>query len=71
METGARRRTWIETLKLVPPSLSDNTADQERLFTALQKRLGTTAIQLDLDLARALPDLLRRWDYAPALRAYP
>jgi len=63
METGAGRRTWIEVLKLVPPSLSDNTADQERFITALQKRLGTSAIQLDLDLARALPALLRRWDY--------
>ncbi len=64
METGDSRNSWIETLELAPPSLSDNTADQERLLGALQKRLGGAVVHLDLTLVKALPTLLRRWDYA-------
>jgi len=64
METGDSRKTWIETLALEPPSLSDNTADQERLLGALQKRLGCAVAPLDLPLVETLPALLRRWDYA-------
>ena len=65
METDAIRSTWIETLTLAPPSLSDNTADQERLLGALQKRLGIAAIHLDLDpaLLAELPTILRRGHY--------
>ena len=64
METGDSRNAWIETLELAPPSLSDNTADQERLLGALQKRLGGAVAQLDLTLVATLPNLLRQWDYA-------
>ena len=64
METGNRRTTWIETLNLEPPSLSDNTADQERLLGALQKRLKSNAVHLDPALRAVLPMMLRRWDYA-------
>jgi uncharacterized 2Fe-2S/4Fe-4S cluster protein (DUF4445 family) len=64
METGDSRSAWIETLELAPPSLSDNTADQERLLGALQKRLGSVVVKLDLSLVEALPTLLRQWDYA-------
>ena len=59
METDATRSTWIEALTLAPPSLSDNTADQERLLGALKRRLGSAAIQLDPALAAQLPSLLR------------
>jgi uncharacterized 2Fe-2S/4Fe-4S cluster protein (DUF4445 family) len=64
METGDSRNAWIETLVLPPPSLSDNTADQERLLGVLQKRLGGAVAQLDLTLVATLPTQLRQWDYA-------
>ena len=64
METGDSRKTWVETLVLESPSLSDNTADQERLLGALQKRIGRSIAALDLTLVETLPALLRRWDYA-------
>ena len=64
METGDRCSTWVETLTLEPPSLSDNTGDQERLSGSLQKRLGGARVHLDLDLVRQLPHLMRRWNYA-------
>jgi len=62
MVTGDRTN-WIETLTLSPPSLSDNTADQERLLGALQKRLHGAVVELAPDLAWDLPKRLRRWDY--------
>ncbi len=54
---------WVQTLKLSLPSLKDNTADTDRLIQALKSRLGTDDIAVDLDLMRALPDVLRNADY--------
>jgi uncharacterized 2Fe-2S/4Fe-4S cluster protein (DUF4445 family) len=48
---------------LTPPTLQDNTADAERLIGALQDRLQTNAVCLDLDLLKKLPDRLRKWEY--------
>jgi uncharacterized 2Fe-2S/4Fe-4S cluster protein (DUF4445 family) len=62
MKTGDRP-SWLETLRLSPPSLSDNTADQERLIGALQKRFGEGTVQLDADLLADLPARLRRWNF--------
>jgi uncharacterized 2Fe-2S/4Fe-4S cluster protein (DUF4445 family) len=64
MATENARNSWIEAVTLAPPSLSDNTADQERLLNVLQKRLGSTAVRLDPDLVGGLPRGLRQWDYA-------
>ena len=54
---------WVQTLKLSLPSLNDNTADADRLIQALKSRLGADDIAVDLDLMRALPDILRNADY--------
>ncbi len=56
-------RTWIEPVTLSPPSLSDNTADADRLLNALKKRFQTNAIQADIELVRLLPEALRQWRY--------
>ena len=56
--------TWIERLTLSPPSLSDNTADVDRLLSALRKKTNLGPIQADLELVRRLPDQLRQWHYA-------
>ncbi|MEZ4525105.1 MAG: ASKHA domain-containing protein [Desulfobacterales bacterium] len=54
----------VISLSLSKPELSDNTADADRLITALKKELGAdTSIHMDLDLLRKIPELLRRWDY--------
>ena len=50
---------WIQTLTLNPPSLKDNTADAERLIQALKSVLNTAAIDIDLELLKALPAILR------------
>lgn len=55
---------WVETVKLDPPALKDNTADLERLTGALARRLGTDSIRTDVSLIRRLPGALRQWHYA-------
>ena len=56
--------SWIRTITLAKPSLQDNTADADRLISALKTGLQTDAVHLDLDLLKALPDLLRKWEYS-------
>jgi len=51
--------TWVQTVTLTPPSLKDNTADADRLIQALKSRLNTPVIDIDLDLLKALPAVLR------------
>ncbi len=51
---------WIQTVTLNPPSLKDNTADADRLIQALKSHLNTDAVDIDLDLVKALPAVLRR-----------
>ncbi|CAB1061363.1 Methyltransferase corrinoid activation protein [Olavius sp. associated proteobacterium Delta 1] len=55
---------WIKTISLPPPSLQDNTADTERLISALRTTLQTdAAIHIDFDLIKKLPDILRQNDF--------
>ena len=54
---------WIRCVALTPPNLKDNTADADRLVAALKKELGADAVDLDLDLLKQLPAILRRCDY--------
>jgi uncharacterized 2Fe-2S/4Fe-4S cluster protein (DUF4445 family) len=54
---------WIRTVTLAKPTLQDNTADIDRLISALKTDLQTDAVHIDLDLIKKLPDLLRKWEY--------
>ena len=54
---------WVQTASLNPPTLQDNTADADRLISALKASLKTATIDIDLDLLKRLPDLLRQWKY--------
>jgi uncharacterized 2Fe-2S/4Fe-4S cluster protein (DUF4445 family) len=55
--------TWIKIVSLEPPSLQDNTADADRLVSVLKADLHTDAVDIDLDLLKRLPALLRQWEY--------
>ena len=55
---------WIRTVRLAKPTLQDNTADTDRLISALKSDLQTNAVHMDLDLVKKLPDLLRKWEYS-------
>ena len=54
---------WVRTVRLTKPTLQDNTADTDRLISALKTVLQTDAVHLDLDLLKKLPNLLRKWEY--------
>jgi len=54
---------WIRTVRLTKPTLQDNTADSDRLISALKSDLQTDTVHLDLNLLKKLPDLLRKWEY--------
>lgn len=51
-------------LRLDPPSLKDNTADCDRLLSALRRELKAERVVCDLSLLRTLPECLRQCDYA-------
>ena len=54
---------WVRTVRLAKPTLQDNTADTDRLISALKTDLQTDAVHIDLDLIKKLPNLLRKWEY--------
>lgn len=54
---------WAVTVSVPPPSLSDNTADADRLVNALKSVLKTDCIDIDLLLLKKIPRLLRKSDY--------
>jgi len=58
--TGCR----IQPVSLPPPSLSDNTADAERLVRALKPILGTDAVSIDLPLVKTLSSRLRNAQFS-------
>jgi uncharacterized 2Fe-2S/4Fe-4S cluster protein (DUF4445 family) len=58
-----RSSPWIKIISLNPPSLQDNTADADRLISALTARCQTDAVAIDLELLKQLPALLRKWEY--------
>ena len=49
----------LKRVRLTPPSLGDNTADTERLKSALKRELDSRTIHIDLTLMKRLPELLR------------
>ncbi len=62
-ETVKTPESWVIAISLIPPSLKDNTADADRLAGALKRELGVDFIEIDLAMARMLPDFLRKCDY--------
>ena len=51
---------WVRTVALTAPTLKDNTADADRLIQALKPFFHTSAIDIDLDLLKVLPTILRK-----------
>ena len=55
--------SWVQTVALARPTLTDNTADAERLTEHLKRRLGIGDLRVDLATLGRLPALLRDNDY--------
>ena len=54
---------WIKRVSVTPPSLKDNTADAERLESALKAILKTDMVDIGLSVLADLPELLRSGNY--------
>ncbi|MCK5696104.1 MAG: DUF4445 domain-containing protein, partial [Desulfobacula sp.] len=54
---------FVRTLLVENPSLTDNTADAQRLEQNLQKELGTGQIRIPLHVLKKLPSNLRAWSF--------
>jgi len=63
-EQGMNRNStgWVLSLRLVKPSLSDNTADADRLKKAIEAETGCP-VKIGIGLVRKLPRALRDWDF--------
>lgn len=56
-------KRYICQVEVEKPSLSDNTADAQRLEQALKKKLGISNISIPLYLIKTLPSRLREWEF--------
>ncbi len=54
---------FVRTLEIEQPSLSNNTADAQRLEKEIKTLLKTDHIRIPLSLLKALPSSLRQWGY--------
>jgi len=57
------KKGFVRSLFIETPSLTDNTADAQRLELCLQKELGTKLIEIPLHVLKKLPSNLRAWDF--------
>ncbi|MFH2091970.1 MAG: ASKHA domain-containing protein [Pseudomonadota bacterium] len=58
------QKGFVRSIQLERPSLSNNTADAQRLEASLQKELGTDRIRIPLDVLKPLPSNIRDWGYS-------
>ncbi|MCP4681761.1 MAG: ATP-binding protein [Desulfobacterales bacterium] len=65
METKTEN-TWIKVISpaITPPGLMDNTADVDRLIRGIKKELHTDDVDVEFSLVKALPNILRKFDYS-------
>ena len=61
--TQSHDTRWVKDITLSRPSLKDNTADADRLASALKKALDGCTVHMDLELVQQLPEQLREWGY--------
>lgn len=54
---------FVRTVLVENPSLTDNTADAQRLEQSLQKELSADQIRIPLHVLKKLPSNLRAWDF--------
>lgn len=72
MGKNRANKGWIQRVspELRPPSLSDNTADVDRLIKGIKKALGTEDVRVNLSMAGKVSSSLRRWDFQVQAAVY-
>ena len=58
-------RPWIKSIipEIILPSLSDNTADIDRLVKGVKSALRVDRVSVDFSLVKRLPNVLDRYNY--------
>ncbi len=54
---------FVRFITIEQPSLSDNTADEQRLEQSLKKEVGGDPISIPLNILKNLPSNLRKWNF--------
>ncbi|MBU8911519.1 MAG: DUF4445 domain-containing protein [Desulfobacterales bacterium] len=57
------QKGFVRTILVENPSLTDNTADAQRLEKCLLDELGTDKIRIPLQVLKNLPSTLRSWEF--------
>jgi len=73
MKNNGENKGWIRRVSpgLKPPSLSDNTADVDRLLKGIKKSLGAAEdVCIDFSQAGKAPSALRQWNYQVSAFVY-
>jgi len=55
--------SWVQRIQMPSPSLGDNMADADRLITSLKQSFDIQTIQMDYELLKTLPKVLRTADF--------
>ena len=65
MVRADKNDSWIRIIhpKIQPPTLSDNTADVDRLLKGIKKALQTEEVTIDFSLVKRVPYILREYGY--------
>ncbi|NOX34833.1 MAG: ATP-binding protein [Deltaproteobacteria bacterium] len=58
-----KEKGFVRTILVENPSLSDNTADAQRLEQALKKDLDADHVRIPLKILKSLPSKLRSWNF--------
>src|SRR3989339_420398 len=54
---------WVRWIEVEKPSLSNNTADVQRLEKSLMDELDTSRVRIPLSVVQTLPSRLRSWEF--------
>jgi uncharacterized 2Fe-2S/4Fe-4S cluster protein (DUF4445 family) len=58
-----QKKSFVRIISINRPSLTDNTADAQRLEQSLKKELNTDKILIPLSVLKKLPSNLRSWNF--------
>lgn len=59
----SQMKGFVRLIELERPSLTNNTADAQRLGQALKKEVGADYVRIPLSVLKGLPSRLRSWDF--------
>jgi uncharacterized 2Fe-2S/4Fe-4S cluster protein (DUF4445 family) len=63
MMASKTKFSWMVPITLVPPSLQNNTADVDRLLSAIKSELNVSDVDVDFSLLHNLSDKLRKYNF--------